>query len=88
MSDLLPPPLDGCIGDALLGDMNSIPVEMSALGMVLFPPASCKCLVLHTKIPPFCRNSTECRKAKFLNGNTWKNYFKRYVLLKFSTTNL
>lgn len=76
------------MGDALLGDMNSIPVEISALGKVLFPPANCKCLVLQTKIPPFCRNSTECKKAKFLNDNKRKNCIGWHVSLRFYSTDL
>lgn len=55
----------GCIGEAILGDMNPATGDI-ALAFVLVPPDSCKCLVLHTKIPPLSTNIRECRKAKLL----------------------
>ncbi|XP_076163900.1 uncharacterized protein LOC143144903 [Ptiloglossa arizonensis] len=55
----------GCIGEAILGDINPATGDMDVM-LDLFPPDSCKCLVLQTNIPPLSTNIRECRNAKLL----------------------
>lgn len=56
----------GCIGDAILGDINPDAGDIAGPMPDLFPPASCRCLVLHTNIPPLSRYIRECKNAKLL----------------------